>query len=617
MAYTLKHTKWFSNRPTYTINKFGINPSSKFIYKEMEIEAYKTSAALMSQALLYVSNQVTENSAQLVAKENSDSSYTDGKHIVVGMNPMKEHKDAYDGMDIEMGLACHEACHCAFTDFKNYDLKMVKYPIAHWLHNVYEDECIEEMLGVRKPQWMYFLNHVLSHYFSEDKFINSIKKLVLSNSKIDIIQFMILYMVRNSSLSNRFPKEWIDEFGPMLDEIYEKVIVKIEDPNQFKYTPTKNTVVASIDTIEIIKKYVKLDDLNSRLSKPNLGMIGNSSTEGNPNQDKNCGQNGLFSPNTSEGRNKSKNAISQKFNNAKNSVNQENDALSKCDTNKPDKLFNGAKEEIGAVKPNSSDAIAYKKMISKLSEEIKIAKKIIIPNNKKIELEDDKFHRNGQLISSHLVQAIQGVNCVYHRKVIKKSESPDPKYAFVISIDESGSMNFHQNGEYSARNVASKLACIFYEAMKNYEGIDLYIYGHGENIVKYITPKDKNPYKLGNRLYQMSQNDAKSYDTILKDVKLQTNKKIFFLNITDSLYLSSKTSLIRVIDNWKAQNVLFGLLCINSSDYAYQNNENEYKEINNHLYGDNWVGVSDTKSGMKEALIKFSNIVRKNYDKLK
>lgn len=616
MTYTLKHTNWFSNRPTYTINKFGISPSSKFIYKEMEIEAYKTSAALMSQALLYVSNQVTENSAQLVAKENSDSSYTDGKHIVVGMNPMKEHEDAYVGMDIEMGLACHEACHCAFTDFKNYDLKMVKYPIAHWLHNVYEDECIEEMLGIRKPQWMYFLNNVLIHYFSEDKFINSMKKLVLSNSKIDTVQFMVLYMVRNSSLSNRFPKEWIDEFGPMLDEIYEKVIVKLEDPSQFKYSPTKNTVVACLDTIEIIKKYVKLDDLNSKLAKPNLGMIGNSSTEGNPNQEKNCGQNGLFSPNTSEGRTKSKNVISQKFNKAKESVNQENDTLGKCD-NKPNELFKGATKEIGAVKPNSSDVVAYKKMVSKLTEEINIAKKIIIPNNKKIELEDDKFHRNGQLISSHLVQAIQGVNCVYHRKVMKKSESPDPKYAFVISIDESGSMNFPQNSEYSARNVASKLACIFYEAMKNYEGIDLYIYGHGENIVKYITPKDKNPYKLGNRLHQMSQNDAKSYDTILKDVKLQTNKKILFLNITDSLYLSSKTSLIRVINDWKAQNVLFGLLCINSTDYEYKNNEKEYKSINYQLYDDNWVGVSDTKSGMKEALIKFSNIVRKNYDKLK
>ena len=609
MTYTLKHTKWFSNRPTYTVNKFGINPSSKFIYKEMEIEAYKTSAALMSQALLYVSNQVTENSAQLVVKKNSDTSYTDGKHIVVGMNPMKEHKDAYDGMDIEMGLACHEACHCAFTDFKNYDLKMVKYPIAHWLHNVYEDECIEEMLGVRKPQWMYFLNHVLSHYFSEDKFINSIKKLVLSNSKIDIVQFMVLYMVRNSNLSNRFPKEWIDEFGPMLDEIYEKVIVKIEDPNQFKYSPTKNTVVACLDTIEIIKKYVKLDDLNSDLAKPNLGMIGNSSTEGNPNQDKNCGQNGLFSPSTKTGRSKSNHVIEQKFDNAKNALNDNSsDNLSDAQL-----VGNAPVDEIGAIKPNNSDTVAYKKIVSFLKEEIRIAKRIIIPNNKKIELEDDKFHRNGQLISSHLVQAIQGVNCVYYRKVMKKSESPDPKYAFVLSIDESGSMGPKSSYEYSPRNIATKLACIFYEAMKDYDGIDLYIYGHGENIVKYITPKDKNPYKLGNRLHQMSQNDAKSYDTILKDVKLQTNKKIFFLNITDSLYLSNKESLIKTISKWKDRNVSFGLLSINS----FEKNKTKYDTINDRMYGDNWVSIPNSKSGMKEALIRFSNIVRKNYDKLK
>ena len=609
MAYNLKHTKWFSNRPTYTTNKFGISPSSKFIYKEMEIETYKTSAALMSQALLYVSNQVTENSAQLVVKKNSDTSYTDGKHIVVGMNPMNEYSNVYDGMDIEMGLACHEACHCAFTDFKNYDLEKIKYPIAHWLHNVYEDECIEEMLGVRKPQWMYFLNHVLSHYFSEDKFINAIKKLVLSKSKIDIVQFMILYMVRNSSFSNRFPKEWIDEFGPMLDEIYEKVIVKLETPDQFKYTPTKNTVVASIDTIKIIKKYVSLDDINSDLVKPNLGMIGNSSTEGNPNLNKNCGQNGLFSPNTKAGRSKSNHVIEQKFDNAKNALN-ENSSNNLSDA----KLVGNAPvDEIGAIKPNNSDTVAYKKIVSFLKEEIRIAKRIIIPNNKKIELEDDKFHRNGQLISSHLVQAIQGVNCVYHRKVVKRSETPDPKYAFVLSIDESGSMGPKSSYEYSPRNIATKLACIFYEAMKDYDGIDLYIYGHGENIVKYVTPKDKNPYKLGNRRCQGMQNDAKSYDTILKDVRLQTNKKIFFLNITDSLYLSNKESLIKTISKWKDRNVSFGLLSINS----FEKNKTKYNTINDGMYGDNWVSIPNSKSGMKDSLIKFSNIIKKNYDKLK
>ena len=167
--------------------------------------------------------------------------------------------------------------------------------------------------------------------------------------------------------------------------------------------------------------------------------------------------------------------------------------------------------------------------------------------------------------------------------------------------------------EYSPRNIATKLACIFYEAMKDYDGIDLYIYGHGENIVKYVTPKDKNPYKLGNRRCQGMQNDVKSYDTILKDVRLQTNKKIFFLNITDSLYLSNKESLIKTISKWKDRNVSFGLLSINS----FEKNKTEYDTINDRMYEDNWVNIPNSKSGMKEALIRFSNIVRKNYDKLK
>ena len=65
MIYTLKHTTWFGNRPIYKKNQFGITPSSKFIYKEYEMETYKNSCSMMSQALLYVSNQITKNTAQL------------------------------------------------------------------------------------------------------------------------------------------------------------------------------------------------------------------------------------------------------------------------------------------------------------------------------------------------------------------------------------------------------------------------------------------------------------------------------------------------------------------------------------------------------------------------
>lgn len=610
MTYILKHNNWFSNRPTYTINRFGISPSSKFIYKENEVESYSKSPSLMSQALIYVADQVTKKTAQLVAKKNSDSSYTDGKHIVVGMNPIKESKDLFNGMDIEMGLACHEACHCAFTDFKDYSLQKCKYPIAHWLHNVYEDECIEEMLGLRQPQWMYFLDNVLSHYFNKDKFIDSMKKLIMSNSKIDIVQFMILYMVRESSLANRFPKDWIDEFGPMLDELYDKVICHIEDPKIYRYSPTKETSKAVLDSIEIIKKYVSLDELSSKLHKPHLGMIGNSSSEGNPNQDKNCGLNGLFAPNDKASRSKSEKTITSRYDNASKESNI--DKMKIKNDPKVD-MFNNATKEIGALKPNNKDAVAYKNTISKLREEINIAKRIIIPNEKKIDLEDDNFHRNGQLINSHLVQAIQGVNCVYHRKVTKTSDSNDPKYVFVIALDESGSMGYNWEDNTPA-NIASKISMIFYEAMKNYPGIELYVYGHGDNVVKYISPKDKVPYRLATRHNQGFQNESLSYDTILKDVRLHTNKKIFFLNVTDSLYLQKKNKISATIDNWKSNNVFFGLLSICPKGNIY---DKLIKETNDSLYEDRWVEIHDSDNGLKEALKKFSKIIRKNYDMFK
>ena len=85
------------------------------------------------------------------------------------------------------------------------------------------------------------------------------------------------------------------------------------------------------------------------------------------------------------------------------------------------------------------------------------------------------------------------------------------------------------------------------------------------------------------------------------------------MNITDSLYLSNKESLIKTISKWKDRNVSFGLLSINS----FEKNKTKYDTINDGMYGDNWVNIPNSKSGMKDSLIKFSNIIKKNYDKLK
>ena len=403
MAYKLIHTNWFSNRPLQKRNALGITPSSRFMYKENEVQAYKNSCSMMSQALLYVSNQITKKSAQLLARNNSDSSYTDGNHIVIGMNPMRKYDDPFEGMDIEMGLACHESCHCAFTNFADYSLSSCTYPIAQWIHNLYEDECIEEMLGIRQPQWMYFLDNVRNHYFNEEKFDESVKKLMLTKNKLDIIQFLLLYMVRMPRLAERIPLEWQDKYGVMLDMIYEHAIINIEKPSMFRYTPTSDTSIATLDTIEILKKFISLDDMNKDLSNSTLGMIGNSTTEGDPNKSndvssRTCGKNGLYDGNTMLGREKSNKSVEERFNKAK----KENET----DNSKID-AFNNAAKEIGAAIPNQMDVASYNKIKSSIIEYINIAKKIIIPNKKAIELEDDKFHKNGQLISSHLVQAIQ------------------------------------------------------------------------------------------------------------------------------------------------------------------------------------------------------------------
>lgn len=613
MTYILKHPTWFSNRPSFSKNSFGISPSSKFLYTDEELKRMKDSCSLISQALIRISNDITNKGAYLVAKKNSDASYTNGEKIVIGMNPIRIAKELSVGMDIEIGLSCHESCHCAYTDFNNYDFKNCTMPIAHWLHNVYEDECIEEMLGLVHPQWMYFLDNVLNHYFNEESFIREVKKISNTSSKIDIAQFMILYMVRMSRLSNRFSKDWINEFGPMLDEIYEKVIINIENPKKFKYSPTKETIQATKDTLEILKKYVSLDEMNSKLKFPMSGMIGNSTSEGDPNNcksdDRRCGSNGLYSPNTKSGRSKSTDSVDNRYDKAKEENNQDAEQIK----NSRNQIGSRAVKEIAAEKPSQGDIATYNRIKNTLKDEINVAKKIIISSSdKKVELCNDDFNRNGQLINSQLVQAIQGVNCVYRRKTTKLTKEDNPRYAFVIAVDESGSMDFTLKDGSNPKEIATRLAIVLYEAMKDYPGIDTFIYGHSEYLTKYASPKDKKPERLATRKSHIGQNEVLAYDTIIKDVRMQTNKPIFMINITDCGYLCNPEAIKDKIEELKKNNVSIELISV-FNDYV---DSTVHDKINDYIYGSgNYVKVNN--SNMKSELIKLVKSLARKYKSMK
>lgn len=616
MSYTIKHTTWFPNRGTCEKNILGLTPSSKFVYKENELKAYKSSVALMSSALLRVSDQVTENAASLVATLNSDESYTNGKEIVIGMGPMNEHDDLFDAMDILMGLACHEACHCAYTDFEDYSIdKVMEYQIGKWLSNLYEDECIEEMLIQRHKQWSFFLDRVLSHYFSDKKFMSQVKIAENSSNDLNIVQCMLLFTVRQPRLVCRFPKDWTDKFGPMMDEIYENVIVKINNPSFFAYSPTSTVNKATIETIKIIEKYIGVDKMKSPV-KMDLGMLGKSSSE--TSSGKQFGPMALKEreKKAKQSRTQMSSSIKKKFDKGKERVVEEEN---KNDKSKEEQtLKKNPAQTVGAANPSSFDKAKYDAMKSRLKDEISIAKRIIIPNDKKIEYEMDKFHRNGQLISSHLAQAIQGVNCVYQRKVVKKSEDKtSPKYALVLALDESGSMGFpaqiKDNVEEKSFDVQTKLAITFYEAMKDFKDIDIYIYGHGDNIVKYVTPTEKKIYRLACRKMQYSQNEMMSYDAIFRDVRFHTNKPILFFNITDSNYLAEQDNIKKVMDKMNRENGIVSLMTI--PNRCYGGNDNDVIQWNNELYGeDNWVHLDPSKT-MRDGLRELAKIFRKNLNK--
>lgn len=613
MAYTLQHTVWFSNRGKCGTSLLGVTPSSKFMFSDTELESYTDSAALMSGALLKLTDQITQKSATLVAMKHSDESYTDGKNIVVGMGPLYEHDDKNEGMDILMGLACHEACHCAYTDFSDATLDAVmKYKIGKWLSNLYEDECIEEMMIIENRQLAFFLDAVRSHYFSLEKMEKEMKKASLSKSKLAIVQLMLMILVRKPDLIEYVDSEWIDEFGPMLDEIYDNVIVNMNVPRCFEYTPTSVVNKATIDTIEIMKKHLSDDEMQDNVDM-SKGMLGNSTSEVSSHKQFGDGKsNAQRMRENRAARKKSDDIVASKMKEGINQAKSEGDI-----TDAPGELFESGAKSIGAAKSNDADKQKYDILKARMRREISVAKKIIIPNEKKIENEMDNFHRNGQIISSHLVQAIQGVNCVYQRRVQKTSkDNANPKYAVVLAIDESASMTSPSVADpsLSSHDIATMLAITFYEAMREYPGIEVYIYGHGDNIVKYATPKDNKPYRLATRSCQLSQNESISYEAIYKDVRLQTSKPILFFNITDCNYLASQDKIENIVDEMRMKNCIVSLMSILGKRTIKRNTE-KVSAFNDRIYGNGqWIQINEATS-IEEGLKNLAKIFRNNLDR--
>lgn len=602
----MKHNTYWFNRPQAQKSTLGIEISSSFLFTKDNLKATLKSMTLSSIELAKITNKIVNAHPYVYAVANSDSSYTDGKTIVIGMGPSSEKSNVFEGMDIEYGLACHEACHCAYTNFKLCERAYRISDLCKWIHNVYEDECIEEMMGNKIPTYITFLDAVRNHYFTSDKFQTP-------KQYIDIIQVMLLGYVRSSEWVSLFPKEWINKFGDLFDNIYD-VVQKhhLIEYKKFEYSPSEATLDAAIETEKLIIDFLKKEtgtnpngDLNN--SQKQKGMIGQSTSE-------------------SDTPKQLKKKITQAIQSAKENISNEGEykglekegktledaeleQTSKVDIQKAGNLQKGTNLQLRVEdKKDFQNKAHYMYIASKYKREIALAKKMIFHNDKKVEMQLEEFHRNGNLNSRQLAQAIQGVNTVYKQMTQKLVDKVNPKYNLVLLLDESGSMD-------KVYDTVTDISVILYEAMKDFKGIDLYVYGHGDHINCYVDTKTKYPYSLSNREKQGTQDDANAIKTVIDKVRAQSNKPIFLINITDSCYLSLDERMQDAFKYAKEHKTTLGNITVDSGFYV--DGIEKAAKTNDEIYGiGNWIGV--TKGDLMINTIKnFSKIVEKKYKLLK
>jgi hypothetical protein len=232
-------------------------------------------------------------------------------------------------------------------------------------------------------------------------------------------------------------------------------------------------------------------------------------------------------------------------------------------------------------------------------------KKIVIKNEYDIIYKQIKYQRNGSLDSARLADAMQNVQSVYKRTIPQQKECR-PHYAVALLLDESGSMD---GGGCSIRT--SELAILMYEALSQYRDIELYVYGHGDVVNRYIDKHNKNKYVLGSRRSQWNQNEELTYKMIIEDIRKQTKLPIIAINITDSFYLANVDNMKKIMDNFRDNKVFFN--CIN---VQHEYNVDYVKETNDALYGEHgWAAFNcSEKDPFKKLITDFAQVIKTNID---
>ena len=556
------------------------------------------------------------------ASNKSSGSYTNGKQIVISSNieditPKKK-------LDVMIGLALHEISHCLYTEFSA--LKN-KNDIQKALINIIEDELIETQLGMTYPGYANFFKAVKYHMFDKLGHENLLKK---ANSELEQIMTLFLYIVR-------YPK-YVCEVDKKIMKTYEELFTKIKNildshgclSENIVGKVTGNSVGAAYDIYELLKEYIDENQNNQSGDSKNGGESSeDESSEGESSEGEGSEGEGSGGGESSEDENSEKSSKSKSFADQERefSDSEINEAIKKiqesCDAGTNPPIDNNIRTEVEAMlrteqstkksarlwrtngrasslnkKQIETDASKFSKIIRNISVNNVATKAVTVVN---------RFLRNGNLDSRLLASAIQGVPTVYQQRICKNVKKNEPKFAIVLTLDESGSINELQRRTFVTYCTA------FMKAFEKDANIEVYVYGHADYLRCYYSKKKKDLDLLYSNYSECGQCESVSYREIINDVKSQTNLPIVMVNFTDSGYCDSSLNISQLVNEFKNK-VSFNTLIFSDNYYV-----EKIKKINNDIYGEghyliNTTNLKQRTSNInKEFLMDVVKLINSNY----
>lgn len=595
MKSIYKHNWYNRNIETYTYGS-PVNVSDVFtskLYSKKEVYNIVNDYNKLEHILSDIIKIKFNRNIKVKISDTTDSTYTDGKHIVI--QSKKDITNAYERLDIIFGLCFHEVAHCLYTNFKYVnELKISSNPLLKYILNIIEDEEIESRLAKRDQSY--------GKYFAKLKYeLIANSHISECSNNIDEICAILFYIVRYPRFIKLFRKETLDKYEDLFIKI-NNILINEKCPNAVplikcnmlseseydKLEITKCTVSAAFEIYKYIQDYIGEDfkKLRDKCVKDKNSFINN---EGIP-----------FGP----GEQLAEEEIKEKIKNEFGIVFAHDDTYEGSD------VGDNVKNNTDIVRYGNKNK--YNVLFNDMKKYVSLVEKSIVFNGNtyKDVLKTNRFRRNGNLDTNRLADAMQNINTVYNQKITEREEikKQKPKYAFVIMMDESGSMQTYDHKE----EFSVKTAILFYEVLSKYNEIEIYIYGHGDKINPYITKERTNKYVLGNFDKQCQQNDVYSYKYIINDVRKQTNLPIVILNITDFYYHANDKELIEMFNEFNRENISFNMLCLGAKHTLRE------EHICKHILGGQVVTIKDITNVdyVKDAFMALANIIKTNYIKI-